>query len=88
MLATNAITIALYMNNKQWLGVMLMLFGSVALVLVLLMSWTFKDGMGPDSVESIGLEAIGKMFSVHLIIMYSTLLCAMGLGFLVYRKCG
>jgi hypothetical protein len=76
------------MNNNQWLGVMLMMFGSVALVLLLLMAWTFKDGMGPDSVESSGLEAIGKLFSARLIIIYSILLGMMGLGFLVYKKCG
>jgi hypothetical protein len=87
-LATSIIYILTCMNNKQWLGVMLMLFGSVALILILLISWAFKDGMGPDSVESSGLEAIGKLFTGPLVAVYSMLLCTIASGFLVYKKCG
>ena len=88
MLATSIYHITTYMNNKQWLGVALMLFGSISLVLILFVAWSFKDGMGPDSVQSTGLEAVGKLFDVQLVSIYSIFLCLVVSGFLVYRNCG
>jgi len=45
----------------RYLGSTLLVIGLIALLVFLKVAWLFRDGMGPDSVESHGWQALYRM---------------------------